>query len=386
MNSSGKLRVCFVLPGLHRVRRGAETAFEAIAHELSTRFGMEVTLIGSGDPKKHVSYRYIKAPSLQREIFERWPRLPLLRNEYRWEELCFSLSLLCLYRPSDFDINVTCSYPFANWLLRTCRRNTRPRHVFVTQNGDWAPRRINAEYKFFSCDALVCTNPEYYQRHQNTWKSRLIPNGFDPVKLTPGNGDRSKFGLPNHAKIVLVVSALIPSKRVLEAVRAVARVPHAFLVVVGDGPLRSEFTVLANQLLSGRHLRTTLNPDEMPAIYQCADTLLHMGRNEAFGNIYVEALGMGLPIVAHEYSTTRWIFHSEENPPNSPSEKSTAVTGSNVWLVDTGNLEKVAVALKASLRCSRHGALTQHQQAAERFSWHTVAKQYAEFLSETAKL
>lgn len=386
MTRTSQLRVCFVLPGLHRVCRGAETAFEAIAHELSRDRNIEVTLIGSGAPKPECNYKYRKVSSFKRETFERWPRIPPLRNEYRWEELSFVCSLWRSYHPHDFDINVTCSYPFTNWMLRAYRGNTKPRHVFVTQNGDWAPRCINAEYKFFSCDGLVCTNPEFYQRHHHTWKSRLIPNGFDPLKFNPGPGERRRFALPSHSKIVLVVSALTHSKHVLNAVRAVARVPKLFLVVVGDGPLRHDFERLANQLLPGRHLRLVLPTADMPAIYKCADTLLHLGRNEAFGNIYVEALGTGLPIVAHNDQTTRWIFNSHHIPPEDQQEATPYPCAPNIFLLDTANIEAVADALTHSLHCSRDNADAQHQNAAERFSWQNVATQYADFLKQTANL
>jgi pseudouridine-5'-phosphate glycosidase len=46
-DNSAPLRVLFALPGLHKVHRGAERAFESIAVELS-RMGQRVTVIGSG--------------------------------------------------------------------------------------------------------------------------------------------------------------------------------------------------------------------------------------------------------------------------------------------------------------------------------------------------
>ena len=39
-------RVLFCLPGLHRVNRGAEVAFESIASELAREAAFEVTLLG----------------------------------------------------------------------------------------------------------------------------------------------------------------------------------------------------------------------------------------------------------------------------------------------------------------------------------------------------
>ena len=385
MNGSSKPRVCFVLPGLHSVSRGAETAFESVADELARNHDFEITLIGSGAHKQERAYHYVRARAINRGNFERWPCIPPLRNEYRWEEFTFATSLWFNYRPEEFDVNVTCSYPFTNWVLRARDLKRKSRHVFVTQNGDWPPRRNNAEYKIFSCDALICTNPEYFNRHKETWRSCLIPNGFDPSKMKPGTGDRSRFGIPIGLKVVLIVSSLIPSKRVLAGLRAVAKLPDTFLVVAGDGPLRREFLALAKQLLPKRHLRLSVSMDDMPALYQCADALLHMSRHESFGNIYVEAMGSGLPVVAHDSETQRWIFESSSSSPVMSSSTHEQNPENLAWLVDTGNIDAISKALDTALRCSRSTALSQHRKAAQRFSWKIVADQYADFLTEVAQ-
>ena len=386
MKPSLPLRVCFVLPGLHRIYRGAETAFEAIAVELARSKEFAVTLIGSGAAKAEKPYQFIRAPSIPREHFEVCPKFGALRNEYRWEELTFVPALWRVYRPENFDVSVTCSYPFTNWMLRSGRKHTRPRHVFVTQNGDWAPQRRNAEYRLFSCDGLVCTNPEYYNRHQKTWKSSLIPNGFDPETFKPAKGNRARFNLPQDAKIVLLVSALVPSKRILEAVRAVALLPDAFLVVAGDGPLRDVLSVEADRLLPGRYRRLSLPLEEMPALYQCANALLHMARDEAFGNVYVEAMGVGLPIVAHDSPTTRWILQDDSPVPRGQTSSGEKERSALSWLVDTGDLGAVSSALKQAVDCSHQNAHDRHALAVERFSWGKVAQQYGCFFKQTAAL
>src|SRR5664279_3288830 len=133
------MRILIALPGIHRYDRGAEIAFIAVAKELA-KSGDAVTLIGSGEAREGTPYRFLRAASVRREHFERFPSLPVLRNEYCYEELTFVPQLLFRYRPAEYDITVTCSYPFTNWLLRRpVLSGARPRHVFVTHNGDWPP-------------------------------------------------------------------------------------------------------------------------------------------------------------------------------------------------------------------------------------------------------
>jgi glycosyltransferase involved in cell wall biosynthesis len=307
------MRVLFALSGLHRCDRGAETAFIAIANELA-RTGTTVTLIGSGSERKPAPYRFIHAASLPRDTFESLPSLPALRNECAYEELTFIPGLMHRYHPADFDVTLTCSYPFTNWMLRRpTLRGRRPPHIFVTQNGDWPAYANSAEFRYFGCEGLVCTNPDFYARNEHRWRCRLIPNAIDCDRFRPGPGNRQEFGLPACRLVVLMVSALIPGKRVGTGIEAVSRIPDAHLVVAGDGPLRQEIDADAARLLPGRFSRVSVAPERMPMLYQSADVFLHLTKEESFGNVYIEALACGLPVVAHDSNRLRWIVGSDEH-------------------------------------------------------------------------
>jgi glycosyltransferase involved in cell wall biosynthesis len=363
------MRIHFVLPGLHRVHRGAEVAFESIATEIAKMGLDEVTLVGSGEPIANRPYKYKHYAMLPRERFERFPKFPPFRTEYIYEEATWVFNYLRNYRAGDADLTITCSYPFVNWLLtRWPPRGPRPPHVFVTQNGDWPAYSDNYEYTKFRCDGLVCINPEYYERNKSNWPSVLIPNGIDPAKFQPGSPVRERFGLPDDKPIVLMVSALVESKRVLEGMRAVAKIPDAHLVVAGDGLLREEFDRLGNELMPGRFWRMTLPIDQMPDLYRSADVFLHPTFWESFGNVYVEALATGLPVVAHDYAVTRWIF--KEGHPG---------------LVDASDEHLVTGALRKAISNGKSDAVEQAPIAATRFSWKNIANDYRSFFEDVIK-
>jgi len=360
------VRLLFALPGLHRVHRGAEVAFESVAEHIARQGRHEVTLIGAGREAPPRAYRFVRVGAVPRERFEGWPRLPFLRNEFVYEELTFAAALAVRRWRDEFDVTVTCSYPYTNWVLRSRLPGTRgPCHVFVTQNGDWPARERRGEYRFFSCDGLVCTNPVYYEANRERWPSALIPNGVDPARFYPGPGDRAALGLPEGRPIVLMVSALMPGKRVLEAVRATARVDDAFLVVAGDGALREEVDAVAATQLPGRFLRRTFPHERMPDLYRCADVFLHMALRESFGNVYVEALAAGTPIVAHDDEVTRWIVEDHAR------------------LVDTTDEDALAGALRDAIAEEGKGRAGR-AAFAQRYAWAEVAGRYAEFLEKVA--
>ena len=359
-------RVAFLLPGLGCVERGAERAFLEVAARLQSRHGMEVELFGRGGhfPDGLVGHRI---PAIARSRFESFPHLPALRNECAYEEATFVAALVASrkFRPSRFDAAVTCSYPYLNWMLSGIPAKSRPLRLFVTQNGDWMCRRTNAEYRAFACDALVAINREYHNRHAGTWPTALIPNGVDPSRFafTP-RGEPSPQDRPRR---VLMVSALIESKRVESGLRAVATLPGVELTIVGDGPLRGHLMRTAERLMPGRVTFKTDVPNErMPAEYAAADCFLHCSQTEPFGIVYLEAAASGCPVVTQNAPTQRWIL------------------GDAAVLTDTSDRDALADAVRSVLRPGTAARLSvaARERVERDWSWDTLSDRYADFLVE----
>ena len=351
------MRIAFALPGFHRVERGAEIALLSVAQELAV-LGHAVTVFGSGRVRDDRAYRFCHVPSVPRERFERFPFFPPLRSDVMWEDMTFAAALLRRYRPSEFDAAITCSFPFTQLALRRPAFGPGPRQIFVTQNSDWPARAGNAEYRMFHCDGLVCTNPDYFEQNQHRWPCALIPNGADLGLFGQGAPERERFGLPADRPVVLMVSALIESKRVLDGIRAVAGLDRAHLVVAGDGHLRAEVLALADRLLPGRFSRLTLNAADMPALYRSADAFLHMSLLESFGNVFVEAMASGLPIVGHDTPRLRW------------------VVGDGPFLCDTEDAGALAAGLTAALARGRGAP----DPRLARYAWSAIGLEYDRFL------
>jgi glycosyltransferase involved in cell wall biosynthesis len=359
------MKVLFALPGIHRVNRGAEVAFEALAEQIAQRPGFDVTVVGSGSAKASQSYRYHQVRCVSRERFYKFPSLPYLRDHYAYEELTFAVGLWRFCRQWHCDVTVSCGYPYTNWVLRHARWSSGARHVFVTQNGDWMAQARNWEFRHFSCDGLVCTNPEFYERNKYQWTSRLIPNGVDSSVFYPGPHARAKFGLPNDRPVVLMVSALIPSKRVLEGIRAVSKISDAHLIVAGDGELREAVLQEASHCLADRFHLVSVPRSWMPDLYRSADAFLHMSQDEPSANAYMEAMATGLPIVTHDREVTRWTLEDQ------------------AILVDSDSSYAVAAALETALQArSEREQQSRLDLVRRRFEWNAIADEYCQFFSE----
>ncbi len=342
------MKVLFALPGLHRHSRGAEVAFVSVAEELA-RMGDEVTLIGSGEPNPTAPYRFLRAASVPRERFEKCPFGPLLRHEYAYEELTFVPGLLRQYQPQEYDVTLTCSYPF------------------ISQNGDWPAVAKNSEYRFFKCEGLICINPEFYERNKHQWLCRLIPNGVDCDRFELGPPEPQLFGFPSDLFVVLMVSALTASKNVQRGIEAVSLLPDAHLVVAGDGPERELVDAAAAKLLPGRFTRLSVRPTQMPQLYRSANVFLHLATDEPFGNVFLEAMSCGMPIVGLDSARLRWIVGHEH------------------FLTKNDNPATIASSIMAARNSSLAGQHARHARA-EDFSWRKIALKYREFLQEVIAL
>jgi glycosyltransferase involved in cell wall biosynthesis len=164
-----------------------------------------------------------------------------------------------------------------------------------------------------------------------------------------------------------MVSALDEGKRVLEAMRAVARIADAFLVVAGDGTLRNEVDHLAAELLPRRFVRKIFPHEQMPGLYRSANVFLHTAIRESFGNVYIEALASGIPIVAHDDEVTRWILKDHAH------------------LVDTTSEQDLVDALENTIRSPKNDLARGTAFARANYSWRAVAARYREFFSEVVQ-
>jgi glycosyltransferase involved in cell wall biosynthesis len=351
----------FMLAGLHRIPRGAEVALESVATELS-RLGHDLTLIGNGGPRADRPYKFQHVWFKEPATFRKFPTFPPFRTEESWSGASFFPGAWRATRKMDVDYGFTCSFP---WEWAALGRAPRKR-IFVTQNGDWCAREHRREYRMFNTDGLVCTNPEYYERNKDRWRSVLIPNGIDTARFSPGKSTREELSLPD-GPLVVIVSALIESKRVEHALRAVHAAGAPAVAVFGKGVLDAKVDAVGKELFGNRYSRSTLTPEQMPQLYRSADLLVHMSKDESFGNIYVEALACGVPVVAHRYSVTEWIYSD---------------TMDCVDLVDSDSLLDTASAIQKMLQNPvADGVLKAGSDVIRgRFSWTQISAAYDTFI------
>ncbi len=123
----------------------------------------------------------------------------------------------------------------------------------------------------------VDTRQFHPQRRSHTWRMRL----------TDGHPE---------APLLLYVGRLAAEKRIEWLRPVLAALTQARLALVGDGPLRAELEAL----FAGTPTVFTgyLRGDDLAAAYASADIFAFPSANETFGNVVLEAMASGLPVVA----------------------------------------------------------------------------------------
>jgi rhamnosyl/mannosyltransferase len=136
-------------------------------------------------------------------------------------------------------------------------------------------------------------------------KSRVVPYGIDLAqfertheRLAAARDLRARYG---GRPILLAVGRLIYYKGFEHAIRALAQVPDAELVIIGDGPLKGELESLARSLgVAERvHLLGDVHNQVIAPHFLAADLYLlpSIAVSEAFGIVQIEAMASGIPVI-----------------------------------------------------------------------------------------
>lgn len=137
----------------------------------------------------------------------------------------------------------------------------------------------------------------------------VVPSGIaldqHRQRITPDERQqlRSELGIPEDALVLLNLGRLGTEKNLTELVElfALAR-SHSdklLLLIVGDGPARTELEETAARLGVAEHVIFTgmVDPEKVHIYYQLGDIFVSASTSETQGLTYVEAAANGLPLL-----------------------------------------------------------------------------------------
>jgi sugar transferase (PEP-CTERM/EpsH1 system associated) len=216
-----------------------------------------------------------------------------------------------------------------------------------------------------------------------------IPNGVDTEKFRPSDGGsalearpsdvrkrlRSQLGLPPNPVLVGTVGRLDPVKDFPTLMKGFRQIKDSFsgakLVIVGDGPVRSNLSRLGEELGLDSSLIWLGERNDIPELLRSFDIFVQTSIFEGMSNTILEAMASSLPIIATD---------TGGNP-------EVVSNGENGILVPVGGVTELSVALQKYLSDPvlryKHGS-NSRRRAIDCFDLSLMAARYAEMYENLA--
>jgi glycosyltransferase involved in cell wall biosynthesis len=161
---------------------------------------------------------------------------------------------------------------------------------------------------------------QYFARHVARWgvpeeKITVVSNA---IEVPPSSSLRSSESIrvPLSTSFnVVTVSRLVPWKRVDELIEAIAHCEDAGLVIIGDGPERGrlEDLVQSHKLADRVYFAGSRNREETFSLMAACDLFVLNSSHETFSHVVLEAMSVGLPVVARAIGPIPDLVRDGEN-------------------------------------------------------------------------
>ena len=178
---------------------------------------------------------------------------------------------------------------------------------------------------------------------------------------------RASWGASENTRVMLYVGRLSPEKEVNLIINAYQRMPKnteqpVKLVIVGDGPDRERLEAMNAQgdiIFTG-----SLSGTALAQAYASADVFAFASQVETFGNVVLEAMASGLPVIAYDYACARLHLKPNETGWLSPLGQPEDLVGHIHRLPDLTTLRQMGEhARKATLNIGWQYPVQQFEQA-----------------------
>lgn len=167
------------------------------------------------------------------------------------------------------------------------------------QEADYAAAARAVDAFVAVSDASAATWAPALARLRPGARLAAIPNGIEPPAVACGRAEtRTALGLPEAAPLLLAVGRFTPQKdqrTLVRAVRALDGRPAPWLVLVGEGPER---VACEAEATGSERIRFLGRRDDVGDLMAAADLLVLPSLFEGLPLVVLEAMALGLPVVA----------------------------------------------------------------------------------------
>ena len=198
----------------------------------------------------------------------------------------------------------------------------------------------------------------------------VIPNFIDTEIFKPKkDGNFRKHLAPDGEKILVHTSNFRQVKRVTDTIRIFEQVQKEIpskLVLVGDGPDRSECERLCRQLNLCDNVKFLGKQDGLVEILNAADIFLIPSQSESFGLAALEAMACGIPVISSSVGGLPELIRHNE-------------TGFIAEIGDIERMAKYAIDLLSNEKKYEMFSKNSRKRAVESFDKSKVIPHYEEY-------
>ncbi|UJR22408.1 hypothetical protein I4U23_025468 [Adineta vaga] len=196
------------------------------------------------------------------------------------------------------------------------------------------------------------------------WKTGVDSELFNPIRRSRSMRYRM-FGTYNNFSeeemdsitLFLCVGRISPEKNFEFLSLVLDRIPEqTFLCIIGDGPYRQALEPIFPK--DRVNFFGYLGGEELASAYASADYFLYASVSETFGQVYLEAMASGTPVIAAEGGQLKEFF----------------VNGEHGYLWTPDSLESAEEAVRDAMKDRKYLSIKARQQALKH-SWDSASEQ-----------
>jgi glycosyltransferase involved in cell wall biosynthesis len=180
--------------------------------------------------------------------------------------------------------------------------------LVTTEHSTWNRRRrkyfkpldrwMYSRYAAIACIGATTESALQDWLPERRLPTKVVPNGINLERFAHMLRDRDNVRSGKAVTTLICVASLNPRKGQEVLLRAASLLPETEVVLVGEGPGRADLERLTHELGIVQRVRFLGNRRDVPELLAASDIYIQPSQWEGFGIAAVEAMAVGLPVVA----------------------------------------------------------------------------------------
>lgn len=377
---------------------GAEIALKEITNRIDSK-DIEFDMITLRFDKKLPKFERIGKINVYRIGFGRnFPKMadlstwPLKLNKYLFPLLGLSKALrLNRKRKYDGIWNMMATYSaFAGLFFKLLKPEVK--YLLTLQEGDpikYIRKRTGFLYPIFKKIFNKADLIQVISTYLGKWAKAegyngpllVVPNGVDVEGFSKTNNTheleelKNKLGKKEGDIFLITTSRLVKKNACDDVIRALTLMPlNIKFIIAGTGPDEKMLRSLAEENgVSDRVIFVgQIDNDDLSLYLQISDIFIRPSLSEGFGISFIEAMAMGLPVIAtQEGGIEDFLFDPVRNPENKP-------TGRAVNPRDEKGIAQAVEIYLSDKKTTQEIIANAKEMVKEKYDWKLIAKDMKE--------